>query len=156
MSLFNTHSSAYVEHRAGRLAVAWLIALACLMTVGNAQARDGYSRGERFAHMMQVRGPGFGEERAAERANERAMRQAARGQRQQQIEGQRAAQRSEMMQRRQPEEMQRAPPPEFRAPDPGEGNRMGRPGRLTPEERRALRQQINQADREVYRPNGRP
>ena len=87
------------------------------------------------------------------------MRQAARGQRQQQqqqMNAQRAAQRSEQMQRVPERELATPQSPDFRPPDPSEGNRMGRPGRLTLEERRALRQQINQADRDVYRPNGRP
>ena len=119
--------------------------LASFLVAGNAHARAFDSRGDGFAHMMQVRGPEFAEERA----NERAMRQAARAQRQQQMEGQRAAQRSEQMQR--PPERELALPQS--ADRQGEG---GRPGRLTPDERRALRQQINQAGRDVYRPNARP
>ena len=42
------------------------------------------------------------------------------------------------------------PPPEPVAPT----ERPGRPGRLSPDERRALRQQINDAGRDVYRPFG--
>ncbi len=46
-----------------------------------------------------------------------------------------------------------APPPAFRPPDPvPQPERGGRPGRLTPDERRALRQQIDEAGRDVYRP----
>ncbi len=38
-----------------------------------------------------------------------------------------------------------------RPPMPAPVDRGGRPGRLTPEERRALRQQINDAGRDIYR-----
>ncbi len=42
------------------------------------------------------------------------------------------------------------PPVIERAPEPMPADRS-RPGRLTPEERRALRQQINDAGRDIYR-----
>jgi len=62
---------------------------------------------------------------------------------------QRAAQREQALQQR-PQEIREAPPQI--APRPIEQPAEGRPGRLTPEERRALRQQINDAGREIYRP----
>ena len=82
------------------------------------------------------------------------MRQAARAQRQQQMEGQREGQRAAQR----PEPMQRGPERELATPQPPVDRQAegGRPGRLTQDERRALRQQINQADRDVYRPNTRP
>ncbi len=46
---------------------------------------------------------------------------------------------------------QPAPPVLERPPEPAPVDRGGRPGRLTPEERRALRQQINDAGRDIYR-----
>ena len=149
MSLLNARASRVFSRIRTLFAAGCVGALASSLMAGNAHARAFDSRNDGFAHVMQVRGPGFVEERANERANERAMRQAARAQRQQQMEGQRAAQRSE--------QMQHAPERELAAPQPaerqGEG---GRSGRLTPDERRALRQQINQAGRDVYRPNTRP
>lgn len=42
-------------------------------------------------------------------------------------------------------------PPIERPPEAAPVDRGGRPGRLTPDERRALRQQINDAGREIYR-----
>ena len=38
-----------------------------------------------------------------------------------------------------------------RPPEPAQIDRGGRPGHLTPDERRALRQQINDAGRDIYR-----
>jgi hypothetical protein len=80
-------------------------------------------------------------------------RAAMREQRMQQAgaqRAQRAAQREQAQQQRPQEIREVAPqaparPIEQSAPE-------GRPGRLTPEERRALRQQINDAGREIYRP----
>ncbi len=46
--------------------------------------------------------------------------------------------------------MQPVSPPSQPADAAAQG---GKPGRLTPDERRALRQQINEAGRDVYRPN---
>ena len=43
--------------------------------------------------------------------------------------------------------------PKLVAPAPADnGSTDSRPGRLTPDERRALRQQINEAGRDLYRP----
>ena len=64
---------------------------------------------------------------------------------------QRAAQREQAQQQRGQDvrEAQPQPPIQKQAEQsPAEG----RPGRLTPDERRALRQQINDAGREIYRP----
>ena len=149
MSLFNANASP-VFKRAGTMIVAGcLAALVSLPMSIIAEARESDAFGSAFVHMLKVRGPGQDEERA----NERAMRQAARAQRQQQMEGQRV-QRSEQINRRAPE--RELATPGFRPPDPGDSDSAGRPGRLTPDERRALRQQINQAGRDVYRPNTRP
>ena len=78
----------------------------------------------------------------------REEREAAR---QQQREGrteQREALRGEVQSQRQ-EERRRdvAPPPQQVAPD-----QARRPGKLSPEERRALRQQINEAGHDIYEP----
>lgn len=152
MSLFNANAWRVFE-RAGTMSVAVsVLAFASLFMSLNADARGSDGYGNAFVHMMQVRGPGMAEDRA----NERTVRQATRAQRQQQMEGQRA-QRSEPINRRAPErELATPQAPAFRPPDAGDADRMGRPGRLTPDERRALRQQINQAGRDVYRPNTRP
>lgn len=144
MSSFKFNASASrVLRRAGTAFVAgcW-VTLA--LVAGDAEARG--SGSDAFVHMVQVRGPGF----ADERANERAMRQAARAQRQQQMQGQRA-QRFERMNQRPPERELAAPQPPVDRQVEG-----GRPGRMTPDERRALRQQINEAGRDVYQPNSRP
>jgi hypothetical protein len=54
--------------------------------------------------------------------------------------------------RAQPREAQApAPQPAEPPPETRPIERTGRPGRLTPDERRALRQQINDAGREIYR-----
>ena len=150
MPSFKTIASRVLT-RAGTLFVAGcIVAVGTLLTAGPAEAQS-YRFGDARGRMPHVMGPG-----ADQRANERAMRQAARAQRQQQMQMQRGAQRPEQMQRVPEREMAAPPPPVYRPPDPGDANRGGRPGRLTPEERRALRQQINEAGRDVYRPNGRP
>jgi hypothetical protein len=41
--------------------------------------------------------------------------------------------------------------PVERMPEAPQVDRSGRPGRLSPDERRALRQQINDAGRDIYR-----
>ncbi len=164
MSSFNANANANanadaarVRKRAGTTIVAaCAIVFAGLLGTVNAQARGIGIYGDGYVRMMQVRGPGMGEDRANERGNERAMRQAARAQRQQQMQGQRAAQRSEQMQRAPERELAAPQAPGFRPPEPADASQMGRPGRLTPDERRALRQQINEAGRDVYRPNSRP
>lgn len=78
--------------------------------------------------------------RQAERAQQRA---AARG----------SKQRDLTMQRIPEPELPRQFVPVPLAPLPGPAPAT-RPGRLTPDERRALRQQINEAGRDVYRPGG--
>lgn len=146
MSLRNPQASSAFQRIRMAFAAACVGVLSGLMTMEHAHARPFDPHGDGFVRMMQVRGPGLAEERA----NERAMRQAARAQRQQQMQGQRGAQRNEQMIQRGPErEVAVAPPAERQA----EG---GRPGRLSPDERRALRQQINQAGRDVYRPGTPP
>lgn len=68
--------------------------------------------------------------------------------------GARQAERAQ--QRAQQRQAQERPPEAAPAPvEPPSQPPAGRPGRLTPDERRALRQQINDAGREIYRP-GRP
>jgi len=97
-----------------------------------------------FFTQVQFRGhEGFRGNGARAAMREQRMQQAG-GQR-----GQRAAQREQAQQQR-AQEIREAPPPVPRPVEvpPAEG----RPGRLTPEERRALRQQINDAGREIYRP----
>ncbi len=128
-----------------RLAQAALCATLLTVAAVDAHAGGGWFREHLPAH--QVRGPQFD----GDRHPERAARRAARGERMQRMEGQRA------------ERMQRPSDPGMRMPDPmqgqglarpDEGNGGGRfagPGRMTPEERRALRQQINEAGRDVYR-----
>lgn len=150
MSLFSPRADAARTFKlTGAIAAACVVAFAGSLAAMNAQARGFGGYGDAHVRMMQVRGPGMEEERA----NERAMRQAARAQRQQQMQDQRVMQREPMQ--RAPEREPAAPQsPGFRPPDPGDAT--GRPGRLTPDERRALRQQINQAGRDVYRPNSRP
>ncbi len=85
-----------------------------------------------------------------------------RAQRAEQMEAQRAA-RQQIRSRPQ---RQASPPPAMPQPMPLPMSQQrvpeavapgldGRPGRLSPDERRALRQQINDANRDVYR-HGRP
>ncbi len=148
MSSFNANAARVFKRVGVTLVAASVIALACAPVSAGAQARGIDAYGDGHFRMMQVRGPEDG-------ANERAMRQATRAQRQQQLQGERGAQR-EPMQRAPERELAAPRSPGFRPPEPGDGNPMGRPGRLTPDERRALRQQINQAGRDVYRPNSRP
>ena len=148
MSSFNANAARVFKRVGATLVAAGVIALAGAPVIAGAQARGIDAYGDGHFRMMQVRGP-------EDRANERAMRQAARAQRQQQMQGERGAQR-EQMQRAPERELAAPQSPGFRPPEPGDGNQMGRPGRLTPDERRALRQQINQAGRDVYRPNPRP
>ncbi|MGI9027191.1 MAG: hypothetical protein ACR2GP_16775 [Burkholderiaceae bacterium] len=150
MSSFNAYASAARVFKRARttVAAACAIVLACFLATASAQARGIDAYGDGHFRMVQVRGP-------EDRANDRAMRQAARAQRQQQMQGERAVQREQMQ--RMPERELAAPQaPGFRPPEPSDAGQMGRPGRLTPDERRALRQQINQAGRDVYRPNSRP
>ena len=155
MSSFNTNASRAVRRARTTLLAACLIALAGLLMSVHAEAREEGSYGDAMLQRVQFRGPGFAEEPA----NERAMRQAARAQRQQQLQEQRAQQndrRPDPVNQRAPEHERAAPQaPGYRPPEPGD-SRIGRPGRLTPEERRALRQQIDEAGRDVYRPNSRP
>ena len=77
----------------------------------------------------------------------REEREAAR---QQQREGrmeQREAPRGEVQSQRQEERRRDVAPPQQAAPD-----QARRPGKLSPEERRALRQQINEAGHDIYAP----
>ncbi len=129
----------------------WSVALAVLVLVGGAMEATAAPPDWRRGHpSVEGRERAFG----SDRANERAMRRAERGQRMQQMEMRR-------------ERAQRVPAQPMRPPEPApmpsavpyapqsDPVREGRPGRLTPDERRALRQQINDAGRDVYRP-GRP
>jgi hypothetical protein len=115
-----------------RCTSAMLVALLlCASTAGNAWARDDHPR--RPALMG---GPRF---------DMRAQRQAERVQ-------QRAAVRGA-------QQREQVPPPAAlpneRPVEAPPTDRSGKPGRLSPDERRALRQQINDAGRDIYRP-GRP
>jgi hypothetical protein len=76
-----------------------------------------------------------------------AAKQAERAQQQQQ----RALQRQAQQQAAQRPAEAQAAPVHNDAPADAPQER-GKPGRLTPDERRALRQQINDAGREIYRP----
>ena len=127
--------------RTGRLAGAALAmaltATLSLAAFGSAWARDRFDGRE-------ARGGAFRESRGAERA-----------QRMQQFPGERMAPQREF--RRGAERREMAPPPPSPSPNFGPPQQVpqapqGRPGRLTPDERRALRQQINDAGRDVYRP----
>lgn len=142
---FDTHANALrAPRRVGTASlVGALVALvAGLLVSAPAQARGDDRDGGVLMQQVQYRGPGFSEDAA----NERALRQAARAQREQQMQGQR------------PQQNDRAPEPaaqqRYRPPEPNDA-RAGRPGRMTPEERRALRQQIDEAGRDVYRDNPR-
>ncbi len=122
-----------------RLLVVLLMAGGLATGATDAVAREpGPTRHPRFAMGQGDRGEARAELRAARQADRRA---AMRG-------------------FRQPEApMQRIPEPELPrqfvpSSVPGGADRAARPGRLTPDERRALRQQINEAGRDVYRPNG--
>ena len=124
--------------RSGRIAgTALAIALATMLsfaTVGSAWARDRFEGREQ-------RGGSFRESRDAERA-----------QRMRPFRGERMAPQRDF-DRRGPERREAvapSPPPDFSPPP--QAPPQGRPGRLTPDERRALRQQINDAGRDVYRP----
>ena len=110
-----------------RLARRVLCVLACALAVSGsfAAGRPGMPHGA----LAEARGA-----RQAERAQQRAARI--------------GQQRESAIQSRTVE------PPLQPAGQPPEAAQQGaRPGRLTPEERRALRQQINEAGRDVYRPN---
>ena len=125
VSLLPFHRSLRVLLVAGGLATTMADAIAREPGPGGRHPRFAMGQGERM------------EARAARQAERRG---AMRGFRQQEVP------------------MQRIPDPELPRqfvpmPVPG-GDRPGRPGRLTPDERRALRQQINEAGRDVYRPNG--
>jgi len=74
----------------------------------------------------------------------------ARGARQAERAQQRAAR---VNAQREPQQRTIEPPMQPVAPQAPPEQAGSRPGRLTPEERRALRQQINEAGRDVYRPN---
>lgn len=74
----------------------------------------------------------------------------ARGARQAERAQQRAAR---VNAQREPQQRTIEPPMQPVAPQAPPEQTGSRPGRLTPEERRALRQQINEAGRDVYRPN---
>ena len=81
----------------------------------------------------------------------REEREAAHAARQQQREGrmeQREALRGEVQLQRQEERRRDVAPP----PQQGTPEQARRPGKLSPEERRALRQQINEAGRDIYKP----
>ncbi len=84
----------------------------------------------------------------------RAAAMEARTQRHAERMQQRAAQRGPMR----PEGPSMQPPVPMQMPAPVEAPPLAapversRPGRLTPDERRALRQQINDAGRDIYRP----
>jgi hypothetical protein len=84
--------------------------------------------------------PGRGGARAAMRGGPFGGRGGMRGERM----GQQGRQAEQLQQQVAPVAVER--PPEAPSVDRG-----GRPGRLTPDERRALRQQINDAGRDIYR-----
>ena len=155
MSLFNANASRPARSIRTTLFGICLAASASLLMSAGAEARGGVAYGDAVVQQVQFRGPGFAEERA----NERAMRQAARAQRQQQMQGQPGQPNDrgpEPVNQRAPQHELAVPQaPGYRPPDPGD-SRMGRPGRLSPEERRALRQQIDEAGRNVYRPRSSP
>ncbi|MEO8937178.1 MAG: hypothetical protein ABI277_07475 [Burkholderiaceae bacterium] len=77
-------------------------------------------------------------------------RNARQVERVQQRPQQRAAQREPNAQRV-PETTQPVTPPAYQAAEPAQQRANG-PGRMTRDERRALRQQINEVGRDVYRP----
>ena len=150
MSFFNANASPPVSSTRTTFFFVCLTAFAGLLMSVGAQARGDEPYGDVVMQRVQFRGPGL----ADERANERAMRQAARAQRQQmQVQpGQPDGRGPEPMNQSAPRRELAVPQaPGYRPPDPGD-SRMGRPGRLSPEERRALRQQIDEAGRNVYRP----
>ena len=126
-----------VRHSVIRLiATRRLAALLCLivgLAAGDAVAGDGHFRREGW-----FRGGGMAEARAARQAD-RAQQRAARGQ----------PTREGPVPRAPPPAPVAVPPP---VEIPGPDRSAARPGRLTPDERRALRQQINEAGRDVYRP----
>lgn len=132
---FDAHASAKRAPRraaAASLVSAAVAAVAGLLVSAPAQARGDGRDGGVLMQQVQYRGPGFSEDAANERA--------------QQLQGPR------------PQQNDRAPEPaaqqRYRPPEPHDA-RGGRPGRMTPEERRALRQQIDEAGRDVYRDNPR-
>lgn len=133
-----------IVRRATR-AVVFLFAGASLLL-----ASDAWSASPRFSQ-VQFR-PHEGA-RAGNGARRAEMREQRREQRLQEGGGQRAqraAQREQAQQQRGQQAREAQPPPP-KPPEQPAANE-GRPGRLTPDERRALRQQINDAGREIYRP----
>ena len=103
--------------------------------------------------------PAFAREQGMGFERPREMMNRQRGEQMMQRPEERRAQRAQQTNaERQPmqqrEERPAGAPPNAAPPQgqPTEGGRGGRPGRLSPEERRALRQQINDAGRNVYRP----
>jgi hypothetical protein len=129
----------------GSLLRATAIGCACALVLGVPTA-GAFEREGRFGHDR-----GFAVQ--GDRSNERAMRRAERAQRwQQQREGPPTERNFERPVDRRDRALPQQPDvPQYRPPDPVPQG-PGRPGRLTPDERRALRQQINEAGRDVYRP----
>ena len=126
-----------------RIAQCALLALSTALFVSSAWSRD---PGERTLH----RGGGRGQPEAG-----RYERQFERGDRRQQRAVRNPRSPSPVVQ---PlpvvEPPVAAPLPVAPPPEPPPAFDRGRPGRLSPDERRALRQQINDAGRDVYRPFG--
>lgn len=79
---------------------------------------------------------------------ERAVRQQQRAAQ----AGQRNAQRGAFEQQRQEERRREAAPVQQNNAPNATPNQVRKPGKLTPEERRALRQQINEAGQDIYAP----
>lgn len=143
---FSAHiTSSRAARRAGAAYLAGtLITIAGLLLCPPAEAQGYGWSGNLSMQPVQYRGPGFSENAA----NEDGPRQAARVRREQQMQGQRPQQIDRAQEPVAPQS------PRYRSPEPNDA-RAGRPGRLTPEERRALRQQIDEAGRDVYRDSPR-
>ena len=115
--------------------------IACAVLVPAAYARGGGGGGEHGRRGMMVRAP----------AEQRGLRQMERAQR----AGMRGPQQREAPAAARDTPASQGAPVQPAAPAPVEPaavERPARPGRLTPDERKALRQQINDAGRDVYRP----
>jgi hypothetical protein len=110
-----------------------LCVLGCVLDVPGAYGREGV--GARAPRIAVSRGA-LAEARGARQAD-RAQQRAARLGPQSEAPAQRTTE----------------PPMQPVGPSADPAVQGAKPGRLTPDERRALRQQINEAGRDVYRPN---
>lgn len=132
--MFPTSLASQVKHRL--LASFALCVLGVAAAVPSAFGREGAGfHAPRFAMSR-----GAQAEARGARPAERAQQKAARPNQPREAPAQRTSEPP----------MQPVSPPSQPADAAAQG---GKPGRLTPDERRALRQQINEAGRDVYRPN---